>query len=136
MHSAFALKSEAVQGIAVAAELGVQLIDGIQQGHALLCVPCGGFTHQQGGVDGVLVPDVGTGQVAVALLKAKDVTVSFTCGFQQTDLLADELEAGQVRRSSTPYFAATGVAISVETMVVTATGCSGMVPSAFRVRQM
>ena len=35
------------------------------------------------------------GQVAVALLKAKDVAVGFTCGFQQTDLLADELEAGQ-----------------------------------------
>ena len=42
----------------------------------------------------------------------------------------------RVRRSSTPYFSATGIAISVETMVVTATGCSGMVPSALRVRQM
>ena len=90
----------------------------------------------RGGVDGVLVPDVSAGQVTVALLKAKDVAVGFTCGFQQTDLLADELEAGQGAAQPTPYFAATGVAISVGTMVVTATGCSGMVPSALRVRQM
>ena len=77
-------KAKLCRGIAVAAKLGVQLVDGIQQGHALLCVPCSGFAHQQGGVDGVLVPDVGTGRVSVALLKAKDVAVGAPCGFQQT----------------------------------------------------
>ena len=46
------------------------------------------------------------------------------------------LKPVRVRRSSTPYFAATGVAMSVETMVVMATGRAGMVPRAMRVRQM
>ena len=65
------------------------------------------------------------GQVTIALLKAKDIAFHMALCFQLADLLADELKARQVQRSSTPYFLATGVAISVETMVVTATGSLG-----------
>ena len=64
-------------------------IDGVQQCHALLGIPRGGFADQQGGVDGILIPAVGAGQITVALFEAEDVAVCLARGFQQADLFAD-----------------------------------------------
>ena len=46
------------------------------------------------------------------------------------------LKPVSTRRSSTPYLLATAVTMSVETIVVTATGFSGIVPLAMLLRQM
>lgn len=55
---------------------------------------------------------------------------------QQRDLLADIFEAREDAAQLDAVFLATAVTISVETMVVTATGFSGIVPFAMRLRQM
>lgn len=136
MHTALALKGEAAQRVAVVAELLVQRLDGVQQRLSLLGVPGRCFTDKQRGIDGVLVADVCAGQVAVALLKAEDIAVGAALGFQPADLFTDELKAGQGAAQLDAVFFATGAAISVETIVVTATGSAGIVPSARRVRQM
>ena len=136
MHAALALKGKTAQRIAVVTELPVQRLDGVQQRLALLSVPGRGLADQQRRVDSVLVADVAAGQVAVALLKAEDIAFGTPLGLQLADLLADELKAGQGAAQLNAVFFATGVAISVETIVVTATGSAGIVPCARRVRQM
>ena len=95
VHAGFALKSKAAQGVAVIAKLFVQRFNGIQQRHALLGIPGGGFTHQQRGVYGILIPHMSAGQVTIALLKAKDIAFHMALCFQLADLLADELKARQ-----------------------------------------
>ena len=67
----------------------------VQQGQALGLEVGGHLAHQDSGVHRILVAHVGAGQVAVALLEAKDVAFRVALLLQQADLFADELEAGQ-----------------------------------------
>ena len=58
-----------VQGLfAVVAVLGVEGVQGVQQGYALGGVPGGHFRQQQGGGDGVLVPDIVAEHIADGFL--------------------------------------------------------------------
>ena len=95
MHAAFALKGKAVQRVAVPAVFRIQRIYGVQQAHAPGCIVGGRLAGQHDGVHGVFVPHMAAGQIAVAFLKTEEVALHVPFGFQQTDLLADELEAGQ-----------------------------------------
>ncbi len=131
-----ALKGKAAQRIAVVTEL---LYNASMASSSVM--PCWAYqaaasADQQRRVDSVLVADVASGQVAVALLKAEDIAFGTPLGLQLADLLADELKAGQGAAQLDAVLFATGAAISVETMVVTATGSAGIVPCARRVRQI
>ena len=109
VHAALPLKGETQQVVFVPAELVVEGVDGVQQGLALLCVPSRRLADQQGGVHRVLVPHMGAGEIAVALFKAEDEPLFLPRRFQQADLLADELEAGEGAAQLHTVFLADGI---------------------------
>ena len=99
-------------------------LEGIQHGHALSGVVGGHLGEQQGGGDGVLVPDEVPQHVAVALLVGED-HLPLPGSLQGVLLLGDELKAGEGVEAR---HAATVRAISVVTMVFRATALPGSLP--------
>ena len=77
------------------AVFGVELLQHLQQVLALLAIIGGHFTNKHGGHHRILVPDIGARQIAVALLKPKDIPLRMPRFFQQADLLADIFETGE-----------------------------------------
>ena len=90
-----AVELVAVQGVQAVAIGLVQLVQLIQQADALGGVVAEHLADHVSTVHAVLIADVGAGQVAVAFLKAKYITVCLALLFQLADLLTDKLEAGQ-----------------------------------------
>ena len=79
---------------AVIAVLLVQGVQRVKQGHALGGIPGGHLRQDQGGGDGVLIPDVVPQHIAVALLIAHD-DLALALALQLVLLLGHELEAGE-----------------------------------------
>ena len=84
-----------MQGIQAVAVGLVQLVQLIQQADTLGGIVAEHLADHISTIHTVLIADVGTGQVAIALLKAEHIAVCLALLFQLADLLTDELEAGQ-----------------------------------------
>ena len=94
-RAGFALVLESQQALGVEAELLAQLLQLIQQRQPLRLVIRRHFANQHRRVDGILIAHGRAGQVAIAFLEAEDVALGVAFLFQQPNLLADELEAGE-----------------------------------------
>ena len=79
----------------IVAVLLIQRAHGLNQVEALQFVVLGHLADEHGGIDGVLVAHVVAGQIAVALLEAKDEAVDLAGIGQTGDDVADVLEAGE-----------------------------------------
>ena len=95
VHAGQALELKAVHLVQVAAVLAVNALQLFLDGGADAAVVGGHFADQHAADDGVLIPHIAAGQVAVALLEAEDEPLHFPGGLQLGDLVADPLEAGQ-----------------------------------------
>ena len=84
-----------MEGIEAVAIGFVQLFQLLQQAQAPGGVEAKHLANHIGTVDTILIPDIGTGEVAVAFFKAEHIAVGPALPFQGTDLLADELKARQ-----------------------------------------
>lgn len=73
----------------------VQGIPSLDHGYTLCPVVCSHFHNQHRGNHGILIPNIGSSQIAIAFLKAEYITGFLTLLFQKADLFADELEAGE-----------------------------------------
>lgn len=67
-----------------------------------MLIPAGHLADKHGSVYRILVPDMGTREIAVAFFKAKDVALHLPGLLQQADLFPMNLKPVNVRRNSTP----------------------------------
>ena len=81
--------------VQVAAVLCVNLFQTLFDGAADAAVIRRHLADEHGCDHGVLVADIGSGQVSVAFLKTEDEAVGFSRCFQTGDLVADPLESGE-----------------------------------------
>ena len=84
-----------MQGVLAVTEGLVELIELVQQGDAAGFVICKHLADHEGSIHGVLIPDIGTREVAIGFLKAEDEIRLSPLFFQAADHLADELEPGE-----------------------------------------
>ena len=94
-HAVAAREGVAVHLIEIGAVLGVKVIHGFAQVLAPALVPGGHFADEHRGNDGVLIPDVAAGQIAVAFLKAEKEPLRVSLSLQTGDLFTNVLEAGE-----------------------------------------
>ena len=84
-----------MEGVAAVTIFSVKLQQLIRKPNAPGGVVAEHFTDHIGSPHTVLIPDIGAGQVAIALFKAEDIALFLALGFQQANLFADILEARQ-----------------------------------------
>ena len=75
--------------------VAVELPEPVRQADAAGGIVTEHLADQAGRAHAVLVADIGSGEIAVAFLKAEHVAVPAALRLQAADLLADELEAGE-----------------------------------------
>ena len=77
-----AFKLIGIQGVQAVAVALVQFLQLVQQADASRLVIAEHFADQEGGIHRVLVPHIGTAQVAVAFFKTENVGIGFPLLFQ------------------------------------------------------
>ena len=79
----------------VNAVLFIHPLASLDHGDALGAVVCSHFANQHGSNNSIFIPYIGACQIAVTLLETEDVAVLLALLFQEADLFADKLEAGE-----------------------------------------
>ena len=95
LHARFPFKAEALLSAEIVTIGRIQLIEHVDQILALPGIKCRHLADEHGSHHSILVPDIGTGQITVALLEAENVPIGFPRRFHAADLLANEFEAGE-----------------------------------------
>ena len=95
LHTGSALAGEACNGVDIVAVLFVHSFSCFKQAYADGTVVCSHLADEHRTDNSVLIPYIRAAEVAVALLKAEDKSVSLSGSFEISYLLADKLEAGE-----------------------------------------
>lgn len=101
-------KGKAVRLGVIGAVLGIEPVHHRAEGPALQLVMGSHLAYQQGGVHGVLIPDMHAGEIAAALLKAHEEAFRLPGGHELFITSPMYLNPVSTRRISTPQCSAPG----------------------------